>query len=189
MITIERRLPVNDAGDPAGPAYSDGRLLALRCLASPRWPPGRQGAGAALMRSLAAFCARIRPCNTAELASLVLYLAEEIDRRDRMLDAAPGYGNRARRADPWQLGSIPAAGQGGAAATDLRACHRMTPWPSGNDPARAGSREATRSRRRHGRLRRPGRPGLEPILDHVSWLRRSSRGSNSLKNPALIRDC
>jgi hypothetical protein len=40
------------------------------------------------MRSLAAFCARIQPRNTAELASLVLYLGEEIDRRDRMLDAA-----------------------------------------------------------------------------------------------------
>ena len=32
MITIERRLPVSDAGDPAGPACPDGRLLALRCL-------------------------------------------------------------------------------------------------------------------------------------------------------------
>ena len=40
------------------------------------------------MRSLAAFCARIQPRNTAELASLVLYLGEEIDRRERMLDAA-----------------------------------------------------------------------------------------------------
>jgi hypothetical protein len=40
------------------------------------------------MRSLAAFCARIRPRNTAELASVVLYLGEEIDRRERMLDAA-----------------------------------------------------------------------------------------------------
>ena len=40
------------------------------------------------MRSLAAFCARIRPRHTAELASLVLYLGEEIDRRERMLDAA-----------------------------------------------------------------------------------------------------
>jgi hypothetical protein len=41
-----------------------------------------------LLRSLAAFCARIRPRNTAELASLVLYMGEEIDRRGRMLDAA-----------------------------------------------------------------------------------------------------
>ena len=30
MITIERRVPVDDAGDPAGPACPDGRLLALR---------------------------------------------------------------------------------------------------------------------------------------------------------------
>ena len=42
----------------------------------------------ALARRLAAFCARIRPANTAELASLVLYMGEEIDRRERMLDAA-----------------------------------------------------------------------------------------------------
>jgi hypothetical protein len=40
------------------------------------------------MRSLAAFCARIQPRNTAELASLVLHMGEEIDRRERMLDAA-----------------------------------------------------------------------------------------------------
>jgi hypothetical protein len=42
----------------------------------------------AFARRLAAFCARIRPGNTAELASLVLYLGDEIDRRERMLDAA-----------------------------------------------------------------------------------------------------
>jgi hypothetical protein len=42
----------------------------------------------ALARRLAAFCARVRPRNTAELASLVLYMGEEIDRRERMLDAA-----------------------------------------------------------------------------------------------------
>lgn len=40
------------------------------------------------MRSLAAFCVRIQPRNTAELASLVLHMGEEIDRRERMLDAA-----------------------------------------------------------------------------------------------------
>ena len=43
-----------------------------------------------LLRSLAAFCARIRPRNTAKLASLVLYMGEEIDRRERMVDAALG---------------------------------------------------------------------------------------------------
>ena len=42
----------------------------------------------ALACRLAAFCARVRPRNTAELASFVLYMGEEIDRRERMLDAA-----------------------------------------------------------------------------------------------------
>jgi hypothetical protein len=42
----------------------------------------------ALARRLTAFCARIRPRNTAELASLVLHMGEEIDRRERMLDVA-----------------------------------------------------------------------------------------------------
>jgi hypothetical protein len=42
----------------------------------------------AFARRLVAFCARIRPRNTAELASLVLYMGDEIDRRERMLDAA-----------------------------------------------------------------------------------------------------
>jgi hypothetical protein len=36
MTAIQRRLPVNDAGDPAGPACPDGRLLALRCLDIPQ---------------------------------------------------------------------------------------------------------------------------------------------------------
>jgi hypothetical protein len=86
MITIERRLPVNDAGDPACP---DGRLLALKCLGIPQVATrAAQSRRRTLMRSLGAFCARIQPRNTAELASLVLYMGEEIDRRERMLDAA-----------------------------------------------------------------------------------------------------
>lgn len=89
MITIERRLPVNDAGDPAGPACPDGRLLALRCLGIPQVATrAALSRRRTLMRSLAAFCARIQPRNTAALASLVLYMGEEIDRRERMLDAA-----------------------------------------------------------------------------------------------------
>ena len=44
--------------------------------------------GRALRRRIAAYCARIHPRNTAELASLVLHMGEEIDRRERMLDAA-----------------------------------------------------------------------------------------------------
>ena len=91
MTRIEPRLPVNDTGDPAGPACPDGRLLALTCLGIP--PVATRAATSrrrTLMRGLAAFCARIKPRNTAELASLVLYLGEEIDRRERMLDAALG---------------------------------------------------------------------------------------------------
>jgi hypothetical protein len=89
MMTTERRQPVSDAGDPAGPACPDGRMLALKCLGIPQVAPRAAASRRRrLTRSLAAFCARIQPRNTAELASLVLYLGEEIDRRERMLDAA-----------------------------------------------------------------------------------------------------
>jgi len=89
MITTKRRLPVNDAGHAAGPACPDGRLLALQCLGIPQVATrAATSRRRRLMRSLVAFGARIRPRNTAELASLVLYLGEEIDRRERMLDAA-----------------------------------------------------------------------------------------------------
>jgi hypothetical protein len=44
--------------------------------------------GSALRYRLAAYCARIRPGTTAELASLVLQMSDEIDTRERMLDAA-----------------------------------------------------------------------------------------------------
>ena len=89
MITTTRRLPATDAGHAAGPACPDGRLLALRCLGIPQVATrAAMSRRRTLLRSLAAFCARIRPRNTAELASLVLYLGEEIDRRERMLDAA-----------------------------------------------------------------------------------------------------
>jgi hypothetical protein len=42
----------------------------------------------ALRYRLAAWCARIRPGATAELASLVLRMSDEIDTRERMIDAA-----------------------------------------------------------------------------------------------------
>jgi hypothetical protein len=42
----------------------------------------------ALRYRLAAYCARVRPGTTAELASLVLRMSDEIDTRERMLDAA-----------------------------------------------------------------------------------------------------
>jgi ribonuclease D len=77
---------VNDALDSACP---EGRLLALKCLGIPQVATrATLNRRRTLMRSLAAFCARIQPRNTAELASLVLYMGEEIDRRERMLDAA-----------------------------------------------------------------------------------------------------
>ncbi len=82
---------MNDAGNPGAPGCPDGRLLALRCLGIPqvttRVPVSR---GRALRRRLAAYCARIWPRNTVELASLVLHMGEELDRRERMLDAALG---------------------------------------------------------------------------------------------------
>ncbi|HJY01522.1 MAG TPA: hypothetical protein VJ351_11990, partial [Streptosporangiaceae bacterium] len=39
-------------------------------------------------------CARLRPGTTAELASLVLWMSDEIDTRERMLDAALGSAGR-----------------------------------------------------------------------------------------------
>jgi hypothetical protein len=99
---------VNDTG--YGPTRPEGRLLALRCLGlpqvAPRAPLTRRRA---LWSRLAACCARIRPGTTAELAWLVLRLSEEIDTRERMLDAALGSAG---------LGS---AGLGAGSAGSLRA--------------------------------------------------------------------
>jgi hypothetical protein len=89
MTATERGLPASVTGNPPGPGCPDGRLLALKCLGVPQVTTRAPLSGRrALARRLAAFCARIRPRNTAELASLVLYMGEEIDRRERMLDAA-----------------------------------------------------------------------------------------------------
>jgi hypothetical protein len=89
MTATEPGPPAGASADAFGAGCPDGRLLALRCLGIPqmitRAPVSRRRAVA---RRLAAFCARVRPRNTAELASLVLYMGEEIDRRERMLDAA-----------------------------------------------------------------------------------------------------
>jgi len=88
MTTTERG-PAYDTGDPTGAGYPEGRVLALRCLGIPqvatRAPQSRRRA---FRHRVAAYCARIRPRNTAELASLVLRMGEEIDTRERMLDAA-----------------------------------------------------------------------------------------------------
>jgi hypothetical protein len=89
LTATERGLPASVTGNPPRPGCPDGRLLALKCLGVPQVTTQAPMSGRrALARRLAAFCARIRPRNTAELASLVLYMGEEIDRRERMLDAA-----------------------------------------------------------------------------------------------------
>jgi hypothetical protein len=79
----------DDSENAGGPGYPEGRLLALRCLGIPqvatRTPISWRRA---LSRRVAAYCARIRPRNTAELASVVLRMGEDIDTRERMLDAA-----------------------------------------------------------------------------------------------------
>jgi hypothetical protein len=82
---------VNDSEEPGAPTHPEGRLLALRCLGIPqvitRTPMNRRRA---LRYRLGAYWARIRPGTTAELASLVLRMSDEIDTRERMLDAALG---------------------------------------------------------------------------------------------------
>lgn len=86
---------VNETGYPGGPTRPEGRLLALRCLGIPqvatRTPMSRRRA---LRHRLAAWYARLRPGTTAELASLVLRMSDEIDTRERMLDAALGAAGR-----------------------------------------------------------------------------------------------
>ena len=86
---------MNETGYPGGPTRSEGRLLALRCLGIPqvatRTPVSRSRA---LRYRLAACWARLRPGTTAELASLVLRMSDEIDTRERMLDAALGSAGR-----------------------------------------------------------------------------------------------
>jgi hypothetical protein len=85
---------VNETGYPDGPTRAEGRLLALRCLGIPqvatRTPMSRRRA----LRHRLACCARLRPGTTAELASLVLRMSDEIDTRERMLDAALGSAGR-----------------------------------------------------------------------------------------------
>jgi hypothetical protein len=86
---------VNETEHPSEPTRLEGRLLALRCLGLPevvtRTPMSRRRA---LRYRLAACCARLRPGTTAELASLVLRMSDEIDTRERMLDAALGSAGR-----------------------------------------------------------------------------------------------
>jgi hypothetical protein len=82
-------LLVTDSKYPATPARQDGRLLALRCLGIPqvatRTPMSKRRA---LRYRLAAYRARLRPGTTAELAALVLRMSDDIETRERMVDAA-----------------------------------------------------------------------------------------------------
>jgi hypothetical protein len=118
LTAIERGRPASVTDNPPGPGCPDGRLLALRCLGVPQVTTRAPMSGRrALARRLAAFCARIRPRNTAELASLVLYMGEEIDRRERMLDAAlrataelPGDSASRASADMAELDAVTEAG-------------------------------------------------------------------------------
>jgi hypothetical protein len=89
MTPTQRGPRVGGTGKPDGPGSPEGRLLALRCLGIPQVATGTPvNWRRALRRRVAAYCARIRPRNTAELASVVLRMGEEIDTRERMLDAA-----------------------------------------------------------------------------------------------------
>ena len=100
---------MNETGYPGGPTRLEGRLLALRCLGIPlvatRTPMSRRRA---LRYRLAACCARLRPGTTAELASLVLRMSDEIDTRERMLDAALGSAGRGPDETPVHLARGPA---------------------------------------------------------------------------------
>jgi hypothetical protein len=99
---------MNETGHDTGAPRLQARLLALRCLGIPqvstRAPMSRRRA---LRYRLAAYCARMRPGTTAELASLVLQMSDEIDTRERMLDAAlspaPGLANL--RPEPSRFGA------------------------------------------------------------------------------------
>jgi hypothetical protein len=84
--------------------------------------------GSALRYRLAAYCARIRPGTTAELASLVLQMSDEIDTRERMLDAAlrPAPDLAALRREPGRRGGMRAA----AAARS----RRSRTQPAGPEP-------------------------------------------------------
>ena len=86
---------VNDIGYPEAPPRPEARLLALRCLGIPQVATRTSMSRRRTLRyRLAGYCARLRPGTTAELASLVLRMSDEIDTRERMLDAALGVAGR-----------------------------------------------------------------------------------------------
>ena len=82
---------MNETGYPGGPTRPEARLLALRCLGLPQVAPRTPMSRRRVLRyRLAACFVRLKPGTTAELASLVLRMSDEIDTRERMLDAVLG---------------------------------------------------------------------------------------------------
>jgi hypothetical protein len=97
---------VNDTRYPGGPTRPEGRVLALRCLGIPQIATRTSMSRRRTLRyRLAGYCARLRPGTTAELASLVLRMSDEIDTRERMLDAALGLAGRGP--DAVNFGQVP----------------------------------------------------------------------------------
>ena len=86
----------------------------------------------ALRYRLAAYCARLRPGTTAELASLVLRMSDEIDTRERMLDAALGR----PAAGPTELVSVASYRRPRPGARKTGPARMTNPcWPAGRtDP-------------------------------------------------------
>lgn len=86
---------MNESGYPGGPTRPEARLLALRCLGLPQVaPPAPVSRRRALRGRLGAYFVRLKPGTTAKLASLVLRMSDELDMRERMLDAALGSAGR-----------------------------------------------------------------------------------------------
>ncbi len=95
----------------------------------------------ALRYRLAAYCARIRPGTTAELASLVLRMSDEIDTRERMLDAALGFAGR------------------GTDVVDFDQVRIAAGRPPQDEPANVAAPD------RHA----PGLSGARDLVDHRTW--------------------
>jgi regulator of extracellular matrix RemA (YlzA/DUF370 family) len=85
----------------------------------------------ALRYRLAAYRARIKPGTTAELASLVLRMSDEIDTRERMLDAALGSPGRATDVVDFDQVGIAAGRPPQDKPADIVASDRHIPGVSG----------------------------------------------------------
>ena len=141
------------------------------------------------MRSLAAFCARIQPRNTAELASLVLYMGEK---------STGASGCSMPRSGPWA--PCPASG---SPVTRQHPGRRPGPG-SRNRSASLPPYDtlAQRKRPRHGRAAGsraepgdvadasgdPDGHGLELIPDHLSWPRQVTAEQQLTEEPGAQGD-